>query len=297
MRRPNSAFRDEQATVRGEPVYDLPDVSNGRPLPKEQDLAETVHANKERGRKTLVFVEQTASRDIRQRLKAQIENLAPDVRVGVLSSSITPRRRELWIAQNVHNLDVLIVNPKLVETGLDLVMFQDIIFFEITYSLYVLWQAMRRVWRLGQSQRVHVSFYAYRGTMEAAALALMGTKMKFAMMLYGDNAAGTLVDETDETDDDIQREMMRRAVEGVTYEDLGQLNGHLFTDENQHEVMDMTESPMGSPTAQSAPLPTISQPEAVQRTMADMLLMMAGAAAKSAKGRKAKVSEFQASLF
>ncbi len=296
MRRPNSAFRDEVATVRGEAVYSLPDASNGKALPKEAELAETVRANKERGRKTLVFVEQTASRDIRQRLKAQIENLAPDVRVGVLSSDITPRRRELWIAQHVPNIDVLIVNPKLVETGLDLVMFQDIIFFEITYSLYVLWQAMRRVWRLGQSQRVHVSFYAYQGTMEAAALALMGTKMKFAMMLYGDNAAGTLIDETDETDDDIQREMMRRAVEGVTYEDLGQLNGHLFTDENQHEVMDMTESPMGSPTAQSAPLPTISQPEAVQRTMADLLLMMA-ATAKSAKGRKAKVSEFQVALF
>jgi len=296
MRRPNSAFRDEQAMVRGDPVYDLPDVSNGKALPKEAELAETVRANKERGRKTLVFVEQTASRDIRQRLKAQIENLAPDVRVGVLSSDITPRRRELWIAQHVPNIDVLIVNPKLVETGLDLVMFQDIIFFEITYSLYVLWQAMRRVWRLGQSQRVHVSFYAYQGTMEAAALALMGTKMKFAMMLYGDNAAGTLIDETDETDDDIQREMMRRAVEGVTYEDLGQLNGHLFTDENQHEVMDMTESPMGSPTAQSAPLPTISQPEAVQRTMTDMLLMIAGAAPKK-KTRAKAVSEFQTVLF
>jgi hypothetical protein len=297
MRRPNSAFRDEQALVRGEPVYDLPDVSNGRPLPKEKDLAETVRTNKERGRKTLVFVEQTASRDIRQRLKAQIENLAPGVRVGVLSSNITPRKRELWIAQNIPNVDVLIANPKLVETGLDLVMFQDIIFFEITYSLYVLWQAMRRVWRLGQSQRVHVSFYAYRGTLEAAALALMGTKMKFAMMLYGDNAAGTLVDETDETDDDLQREMMRRAVEGVTYEDLGQLNGHLFTDENQHEVMDVTDSPLGSPTAQSTPLPTIDQPAAVQRTMMDMLIMLGGAKPARKRTSKSPDPALQASLF
>jgi hypothetical protein len=294
--RPNSGFRDEQAFVREEAVYDLPDVSNGKPLPKEKTLAELVAENKKHGRKTLVFVEQTASRDIRQRLQAQIENLAPEVRVGVLSSNITPRKRELWIAQNIPNIDVLIVNPKLVETGLDLVMFQDIVFFEITYSLYVLWQAMRRVWRLGQAHRVCVWFYVYKGTMEAGALALMGTKMKYAMMLYGDNAAGTLIDETEETDEDIAREMMRRAVEGATYEDLGQLNGHLFTDENQHEVIDMTESPMGSPTAQSAPLPTISQPEAVQRTMADMLFMLA-ATTKSAKGKKAKVSEYQAVLF
>ncbi len=297
MRRPNSAFRDEQAMVRGEAVYDLPDASNGKPLPKEADLANSILVNKERGRKTLVFVEQTASRDIRMRLKAQIETLAPGTRVGVLSSDIKPRARELWIAQNVGKLDALIVNPKLVETGLDLVMFQDIEFFEITYSLYVLWQAMRRVWRLGQSQRVHVTFNAYKGTMEAAALALMGTKMKFAQMLYGDNAAGTLVDESDETDDDIQREMMRRAVEGATYEDLGALNGHLFTDENQYEVMDMTDSPMGSPTAASAPLPTFDQPTAAQHTMTDLLMMMAGSTAPKKKGKAKVVSEFQASLF
>lgn len=297
MRRPNSAFRDEQAMVRGEAVYDLPDASNGKPLPKEADLANSILTNKERGRKTLVFVEQTASRDIRQRLKAQIEMLAPGARVGVLSSDIKPRARELWIAQNVGKLDALIVNPKLVETGLDLVMFQDIEFFEITYSLYVLWQAMRRVWRLGQSQRVHVTFNAYKGTMEAAALALMGTKMKFAQMLYGDNAAGTLVDESDETDDDIQREMMRRAVEGATYEDLGALNGHLFTDENQYEVMDMTDSPMGSPTAASAPLPTFDQPTAAQHTMTDLLMVMAGTGFAKKKGKTKAVSEFQAPLF
>jgi len=44
-------------------------------------------------------------------------------------------------------------NPKLIETGLDLVMFSDLVFYEVTTSLYTLWQAMRRVWRLGSTRR------------------------------------------------------------------------------------------------------------------------------------------------
>ncbi len=36
--------------------------------------------------------------------------------------------------------------------------FATCIFFEIEWSLYTLWQAMRRVWRLGQTQAVKVVY-------------------------------------------------------------------------------------------------------------------------------------------
>ena len=47
---------------------------------------------------------------------------------------------------------MLITNPRLVPTGLDLVNFASVVFAEVEYSLDALWQALRRVWRLGQTR-------------------------------------------------------------------------------------------------------------------------------------------------
>jgi hypothetical protein len=95
-------------------------------LPKEERIAQMVKDNLQRGRKTLVFVEQTGTRDIRPRIKLALEKLVPDAElgirppvVGVLSADdMAPARREAWITANAPAFDVMIVNPKLVETGL-----------------------------------------------------------------------------------------------------------------------------------------------------------------------------------
>jgi len=275
-------------------------VDDGEPLPKEKRLAEIVRRNTARGRKTLVFVEQTATRDIRERLRCVIETeggrpdlvelaevddtrasvaLAPDgvaatipVRVGTLSSEDTPpRKREAWIRLNAPSMDALMVNPKIVETGLDLVMLSDIIFYELNASLYVVWQAMRRVWRLGQKNEVHVWFLVYRHSCESGLLRYMGVKMKHAMLLYGKEAAGSLI-ETD--DDDYQRQRIRAAMQGVAFEDFGELSrvdfgqaveriGSLFTTGEEAVVM-VDESPSGSPVAASPVVQTVALVEAVQ---------------------------------
>jgi hypothetical protein len=57
---------------------------------------------------------------------------------------MSPARREAWIKLAAPQMDTMLVNPKLVETGLDLVMFSDLVFYEITTSLYVLWQGAPR---------------------------------------------------------------------------------------------------------------------------------------------------------
>jgi hypothetical protein len=42
----------------------------------------------------------------------------------------------------------------------------------------------------------------------------MGSKMKAGMILYGDNAAGALVEETEESEEDFRREMIKQAIAG-----------------------------------------------------------------------------------
>jgi hypothetical protein len=254
LRRPNSAFRGERFALAGTEGFTLPAVVDGTDqhdlLPKEAKLIELIQRNRVNGRRTLVFVEQTATRDIRPRLQMVLDANLSGLRVATLSSSLAPNKREAWLQSVGPSLDVLLVNPRLVRTGLDLVMFSDIIFYELTYNLSTLWQAMRRVWRLGQSNPVTTTFLVYAGTAEAAGLAWMGAKMKAGMVMYGDNAAGALVDETDEDEDDLRREMIRHALQGKSYEALGDVVS-LFIDPQQRVPVAVKTSPSGSPTATS----------------------------------------------
>ena len=203
LARPNSAFRDETIIVdelnkKGEvvrhvPLMELPAINpNGHKwLPKEGWLANFCRTEKLQGRKVLVYVRQTGKRDIQDHLVLPLEENG--LRVTVLGGNVDPRKREEWIAKRADRLDVLVCNPELVKTGLDLVQFSSVVFFEITYSLYTLWQAVRRVWRLGQVRPVRAIFSVYNGTMEARALSLMGAKMKAAQLLYGDEVGGAIV--------------------------------------------------------------------------------------------------------
>ena len=79
----------------------------------------------------------------------------------------------------------MICHPKLVETGLDLLDFPTIIFYESGYSLHTLRQASRRSWRIGQRLPVRVKFLCSEGTMQTSCLRLMGKKLLVALTMEG----------------------------------------------------------------------------------------------------------------
>ncbi|MBX3038567.1 MAG: hypothetical protein KF758_16775 [Anaerolineales bacterium] len=228
LARPNSAFRNEVVEIdevnrKGEVVHrkelmQLPAVVDGEAMPKESWLADFCRVERQQGRKVLIYLRQTGTRDIQDRILKVLRD--GGVRAEVLTSSVNPRQREEWIAKRVIGLDALVVNPRLVETGLDLVSFSSVVFAEIEYSLYTLWQAVRRVWRLGQTKPVKAIFSVYSETMEANALALMGQKMKAAQLLYGDDVGGAIVEEDE---GDILMKLAREALESASLPDLQSL--------------------------------------------------------------------------
>lgn len=251
LARPNSAFRDEVVlvdevddedgkSIRKVPLMELPAINpNGHKwLPKENWLADFCKVEKQQGRKVLIYVRQTGTRDIQDRVMMPLQ--ANGLRVSILGGNVDPRRREEWIAKRVNTIDALICNPRLVETGLDLVQFSTVVFFEIEYSLYTLWQSVRRVWRLGQTQPVKAIFSVYTSAMEATALALMGRKMKAAQLVYGDEVGGAIVPEEE---GDFLTQLARDVLDGAKLSDLQTL----FADDLQ-----VSYNPLGSLTTPSA---------------------------------------------
>jgi len=291
LARPNSAFRDEVVEidevdrkgefVRKRQLMALPAVVDGATMPKEEWLVDFCRSERQQGRKVLIYLRQTGTRDIQDRILKILRD--GGVRAEVLHSGINPRKREEWIAKRVVGLDALVVNPRLVETGLDLIAFSSVVFAEIEYSLYTLWQAVRRVWRLGQTKPVKAIFSVYNEAMEARALALMGQKMKAAQLLYGDEVGGAIVPEED---GDILMKLAREALESADLPDLQSL----FADE-----VVVSNSPMGCPTAPSAPLPVPEAPTVV--SWADWMSQRNVAVRSGSRGRSRQAAQNQISLF
>ena len=98
------------------------------------------------------------------------------------ADAVAPNRREKWVADKVkEGIDVLICHPRLVQTGLDLIDFPTLIWYETDYSVHVSRQASRRSWRIGQTRPVKVVFMSYRNTLQADALKLVAKKLQSSL--------------------------------------------------------------------------------------------------------------------
>ena len=83
-------------------------------------------------------------------------------------------------------MDVLITNPELVKTGLDLLDFPTIVFMQTGYNVYTLQQAARRSWRIGQTEPVRVIFLGYSNSSQISCLELMAKKIAVSQSTSGD---------------------------------------------------------------------------------------------------------------
>jgi hypothetical protein len=184
-------------------------------LPKEHELLKLVREEVDAGNKFLVYVNQTAKNDIQPRLKTLLD--AKGLRTTILPKGIAPENRDAWIKKNHQTMDVLICNPRAVETGLDLVQFNRIAYYELPVRLETLQQSAARIYRIGQTRETKVYFFIYRGTMEEQFLSLVREKIKAAAALYGDNIASAIVDDADDGDD-LTRELINRLMAGKMLE-------------------------------------------------------------------------------
>ena len=234
----------------GELIVEVPPLSEERIYPKEQALLDLVAAERLAGRRALVYATHTGTRDITGRLDEILTRHGFKVAV-MKADTVAPDRREAWVAQQVQaGVDVIICHPRLVQTGLDLIDFPTLIWFETDYSVYTMRQASRRSWRIGQNHPVKVIYMAYRETLQANALKLVAQKLQSSLAVegelpedglaaYGDDGdnlmmalARQIVSGDDQADAETMEEMFARARNAAAIDEQ-----YLMDDEWQPEPM------------------------------------------------------------
>jgi hypothetical protein len=185
---PDTCFRDEEAIHprTRQLLAFVPSLFNDDDIsPKEAELIRICKENKAVGRKVLAYTVYTGKRDTTTRLKTLLQ--AAGLKVAVLRASVSTDSREDWIMEQVdRGIDVLVCNPELVKTGLDLLDFPTICFLQSGYNVYTIQQASRRSWRIGQKQPVKVYYLGYDQTAQIACLKLMAKKIAVSQSTSGD---------------------------------------------------------------------------------------------------------------
>lgn len=187
-------------TVYPDQPYDQPEVIHpitGNPLvtpkscgdfsrlfPKEEKTLELVRQKAANGERVLIYTSWTRT-DSQEKLRKLLRENG--YRTEILTPQVATEKREEWVDKRVKNgLQVLITNPRCVETGLDLNAFTTIIFYSMGYNLFTLRQASRRSWRINQTApKVEVYMLYYADTMQAKAMKLMASKLAVAGIIEG----------------------------------------------------------------------------------------------------------------
>ena len=176
--------------------------------PKEAWLVRECLEEKRLGRKVLAYSIYSGTRDTTARLKALLE--LRGLKVAVLRASVDASKREDWVAEQVdRGIDVMVCNPDLVKTGLDLLDFPTIVFMQSGFNVYTVQQASRRSWRIGQKKDVRVVYLGYAQTSQMDCLRLMGKKIAVSQSTSGDMPESGLDVLNDSSGDSIEMALAR----------------------------------------------------------------------------------------
>ena len=109
------------------------------------------------------------------------------IKANILTDSVAPAKRIDWFKKQKDNgVRVVIVNPKLIETGLDLLDFTTIVFYQLNSNFFTMRQASRRSYRLNQKNNVSLYYLYYKSTVQENIISVMAERLKAVKILEGD---------------------------------------------------------------------------------------------------------------
>ncbi|MDN5872819.1 MAG: hypothetical protein L0H29_00350 [Sinobacteraceae bacterium] len=201
LRYPDDCYRETTVTSKreGQLAHANAVITPDGLLPKERFLIELARRESSQGRRMVLFTIYTGERDISKRYLHILTDAG--IKAVIMRSSVPTEERELWMAERTEEgAEVVICNPELVKTGLDLYAYPTLYFAQTGYRVDTILQASRRSWRIGQTQPVRVYFGGYADSPQIRALRLVAKKVRVANQAKGNIAAGglTCLDDDDE---------------------------------------------------------------------------------------------------
>lgn len=182
-------------------IYEPEDLSylteGGNLLNKERKLVEIVSKELSEGRNCYVYIEKSGRNTdffLLQRIKDVIKNV-PNAKPLILeASTVSANKREKWLRSKIESgYNVVISNPRLVETGIDFIWNSEgktyniptLIFYQMGLRLDTLWQASRRSYRLIQKKECRTYYMVARNSMQVEILELMAAKQVAVAAIQG----------------------------------------------------------------------------------------------------------------
>ncbi len=281
--------------ITGNPIVEPPSVGDFDTLgEKETAVLEVVQRKIAAGEHVLIYTSWVRSDSQRKLHKLLTDS---GIRAEVMSEKTKPDEREDWVQKHLAaGMQVMITNPSLVETGLDLNTFTTLIFYSLGYKLFTLRQASRRSWRINQTApKVEVYLFYYADTMQHKAMKLMASKLAVAGLIEGSFSEEGLAAMSDVKD--MTSQMAKELMLGIrdNVEDVSAAFKKMaIVNPNRH-----TPTP---PKTLEAPNHTVVTviPAQIQRTGAEMAAMYASLLEPQNKKRKPKkrvVDENQLTIF
>ena len=181
-------------------------LENDGMLSKESMLMDILKEELSQGRNCVVYAEYTQSdaTNVLPRLQSLILkhcNLEPHEVVAMRASYPSASAREKWMHEKAkEGMKVMLCNPRLTETGLDFCWkemgvtynYPTLIFYQSGYSLFVMWQAAGRAWRLNQREECRTYYLGYEMTVQQAILQVLGEKKAATAAIQGKFSADGL---------------------------------------------------------------------------------------------------------
>ena len=196
------------------------ELSKGNVYKKESKLIDLIKQELSGNRKVFTYCQYTGVKDVMPRVQKLL--LDEGVKAEIMRYTVKPEEREEWIENRVKSgTQVIIANPKLVQTGLDLYDFPSLIFYQTGYSIFTLRQASRRSWRIGQDKNVKIHYLFYGNTMQERAMQLMGSKLEASLAIEGKFSEEGLLAMT--SGEDMTTAMAKALANGLDVEGVGEV--------------------------------------------------------------------------
>lgn len=201
--------------------------------PKEKMLLEIAEQEIKNHRRCLIFCVFTGLRDTTSRIEFLLQK--KQLKAVTLKSTVPPETRISWVNEKVkQGYEAIITNPELVKTGLDLLDFPSILFYQTGYSTFTLRQASRRSWRIGQTKDVKVFYIFYQGTMQEQALKLIGAKLEASIGIEGKFSEEGLIAMS--SGDDMMNALAKAIVGKINNTDSAENIWKRMAQKSQHQI-------------------------------------------------------------